>query len=28
MRERLHKDVDKSKLDPIVLKAMELESVK
>ena len=27
MRERLHKDVDKSKLSPIVLKAMELESV-
>jgi formate dehydrogenase major subunit len=27
MRERLHKDVDKSKLNPIVLKAMELESV-
>ena len=28
MRERLHSDVDRSKLDPIVLKAMELESVK
>jgi formate dehydrogenase major subunit len=28
MRERLHTDVDRSKLDPIVLKAMELESVK
>jgi formate dehydrogenase major subunit len=28
MRERLHADVDRSKLDPIVLKAMELESVK
>jgi formate dehydrogenase major subunit len=28
MRERLHKDVDRSKLSPIVLKAMELESVK
>jgi formate dehydrogenase major subunit len=28
MRERLHNDVDRSKLSPIVLKAMELESVK
>jgi formate dehydrogenase major subunit len=28
MRERLHSDVDRSKLSPIVLKAMELESVK